>query len=274
MIIDTHLHVWSADTDSYPFFGGRQPSSDGSVELLNKVMSAAAVDRAVIVQPIYYLYDNRYVAACLKAFPGRFSAIGLVDCQAPDAADQLERLVRQDGFSGLRIHTSRPDDPAEWAAADQDPVWERAGELGASFIVHGPAALLPALEPIIARFPEVAVALDHIGGAPTNEPEPRPLLGNVLKLARYPNVYIKFTPQGNKSEQGYPFTDTFPAFRLLYDAFGPQRLMWGTNFPGVINSLGYVRAVDMFNMHMDFLSDADKEWLFSRTALGIYNFGE
>ena len=127
MIIDTHLHVWSADTDSYPFYEGRQPSSDGSVELLNKVMSAAAVDRAVIVQPIYYLYDNRYVAACLKAFPGRFSAIGLVDRQAPDAADQLERLVRQDGFSGLRIHTSRPDDPAEWAAADQDPVWERAG---------------------------------------------------------------------------------------------------------------------------------------------------
>jgi predicted TIM-barrel fold metal-dependent hydrolase len=54
----------------------------------------------------------------------------------------------------------------------------------------------------------------------------------VLKLARYPNVYIKFTPQANKSDQGYPFTDTFPAFRLLYDAFGPQRLMWGTNFPG------------------------------------------
>ena len=47
MIIDTHLHVWSADTDSYPFYEGRQPSSDGSVELLNKVMSAAAVDRAV-----------------------------------------------------------------------------------------------------------------------------------------------------------------------------------------------------------------------------------
>ena len=79
MIIDTHLHVWSADTDSYPFDDGRQPISDGSIELLNTVMSAAAVDRAVIVQPIYYLYDNRHVAACLKAFPSRFSAIGLVD---------------------------------------------------------------------------------------------------------------------------------------------------------------------------------------------------
>ena len=186
MIIDTHLHVWSDDAEHYPFAEGRTQVGGGSVELLNQTMDEVGVDKAVIVQPIYYLFDNRYVADCLRRFPGRFAAIGLVDPKAPDATDRLEKLVREDGFGGLRIHSSRLDHPSEWAAPDQDPLWRRSEELGTCFIVHGPAANLPHLAPIIGRFPEVPVVLDHIGGAPTNEEPPFPLLSHVLDLARFP----------------------------------------------------------------------------------------
>ena len=272
MIIDTHLHVWSDDAERYPFAEGRTQVGGGSVELLNQTMDEVGVDRAVIVQPIYYLFDNGYVADCLRRFPGRFAAIGLVDPKAPDAVDRLERLVREDGFGGLRIHSSRLDHPSEWAAPDQDPLWRRSEELGTCFIVHGPAANLPHLEPIIGRFPEVPVVLDHIGGAPTNEEAPFPLLSHVLDLARFPKVYVKFTPQAHKSELPFPHADTFPAFRRIYDAFGPQRLMWGTNFPGVMKGVGYGPALEMFRDHVDFLTDDDKAWLFHRTALQVWSF--
>ncbi|MCY3668078.1 MAG: amidohydrolase family protein [Gemmatimonadetes bacterium] len=272
MIIDTHLHVWSDDAERYPFAEGRTQVGGGSVELLNQTMDEVGVDRAVIVQPIYYLFDNRYVADCLCRFPGRFAAIGLVDPKAPDAVDRLERLVREDGFGGLRIHSSRLDHPSEWAALDQDPLWRRSEELGTCFIVHGPAANLPHLEPIIGRFPEVPVVLDHIGGAPTDEEPPFPLLSHVLDLARFPKVYVKFTPQAHKSELPFPHADTFPAFRRIYDAFGPQRLMWGTNFPGVMKGVGYGPALEMFRDHVDFLTDDDKAWLFHRTALQVWSF--
>ena len=272
MIIDTHLHVWSDDSECYPFAEGRTQVGGGSVELLNQTMDEVGVDKAVIVQPIYYLFDNRYVADCLRRFPGRFAAIGLVDPKAPDAVDRLERLVREDGFGGLRIHSSRLGHPAEWAAPDQDPLWRRSEELGTCFIVHGPAANLPHLEPIIGRFPEVPVVLDHIGGAPTNEEAPFPLLSHVLDLARFPKVYVKFTPQAHKSELPFPHADTFPAFRRIYDAFGPQRLMWGTNFPGVMKGVGYGPALEMFRDHVDFLTDDDKAWLFHRTALQVWGF--
>ena len=69
------------------------------------------------------------------------------------------------------------------------------------------------------------------------------LLSNVLNLARYPRVYVKLTPQAHKSELPYPHEDTFPTFRRLYDAFGPERLMWGTNFPGVLKGVGYLPAL-------------------------------
>ena len=274
MIIDTHLHVWSDDVDTYPFADGNKERAAAPVELLNQTMAAAGVDKAVIVQPIHYLYDNRYVASCLRRFPGKFAAIGLVDRQAPDAPDQLERLVKEDGFGGLRIHLARPDDPAEWAAPDQDPIWQRARDLGVCFISHGPAALLPALEPIIARFPDVPLVLDHIGGAPTDEEPPFPLLSKVLNLAQYPKVYAKFTPQAHKSKLPFPHQDTFAAFRRIYDAFGAQRLMWGTNFPGVLKETGYGPALELFQIHMDFLTDQDREWLFHRAALQVWKFGD
>ena len=273
MIIDTHLHVWSDDFECYPFAEGRKEIGGATVELLNKTMAEAGVDKAVIVQPIPYLYDNRYVANCLKRFPGKFAAMGLIDRHAPDAPDQLQRLVEEDGFAGLRIHLARPDDPSEWAAPDQDRIWQRAETLGACFLVFGPAALLPAVEPIIARFPTVKVVLDHIGGAPTDEDPPYPLLSNVLNLARYPHVYVKFTPQRHTSKRPYPHEDTFPTYRRIYDAFGPQRLMWGTNFPGVLKETGYLPALELFRTHMDFLTEEDRDWLFSRTALTVWKFG-
>jgi predicted TIM-barrel fold metal-dependent hydrolase len=62
-------------------------------------------------------------------------------------------------------------------------------------------------------------------------------------------------------------------FHRIYDAFGPERLMWGTNFPGVLRSMGYVHALELFRTHMGFLTDDDKEWLFSKTAMTVWKFG-
>ena len=88
MIVDTHLHVWSSDYETYPMAGGRTSSEDGSVEFLNAKMDEAGVDKAVIVQPIHYLFDNSYVSDTLKRFPGKFAAIGLVNQFEPGAADK------------------------------------------------------------------------------------------------------------------------------------------------------------------------------------------
>ncbi|MFC1526657.1 amidohydrolase family protein [Candidatus Latescibacterota bacterium] len=273
MITDTHLHVWSGDYDRYPFAEGRKASEPAPLELLDRIMGSAGVERAVIVQPIHYLYDNRYVAECRRRRPGRLAAIGLIDQQAPDAPEQLEQLVAEEGFGGLRIHlASRVAEPAEWSAPDQDPLWRKAEELGTCFCVHGPCDHLAAVSPIFARFPGVPVVLDHIGGAPTDEEPPFPRLSRVLDLASLPNVYVKLTPQPHKSQEPYPHPDTFDTYRRIHDAFGPQRLMWGTNFPGVLRGTGYVRALELFRTHLDFLTDDDRQWLFHRTAERVWRF--
>ena len=273
MIIDSHLHVWSDDPERYPW-AGEGSTEAGTVELLLETMAKNRVAKACIVQPIHYRYDNRYVADCLARYPTRFSAIAIMDRSAPDAVERLERLVTEDGFEGLRMHLARADDPAEWAASDQDPIWRKAEELGACMLSFGPAAKQPAVEPIIARHPGVKVILDHLGGAPTRGEEPPfPLLQKVLNLARYPNVYVKFTPQVGQGTAIYPFADQHAVYQRIYDAFGPQRLLWGTDFPHIFRTIGYRLGVDLFRRHMAFLTEEDKQWLFAKTALSIWKFG-
>ena len=272
MIIDSHLHVWSDDPVRYPW-AGEGTSEAGTVELLLETMAKNGVHKACIVQPIHYLYDNRYVADCLARYPTTFSGIAIMDRNAPDAVERLEWLVGEDGFEGLRMHLGRAEDPAEWAAPDQDPIWRKAEELGACMLSLGSAEQQPAIAPIIARHPGVKVVLDHLGGAPVQEEPPFRLLRKVLDLARYPNVYVKFTPRVGDGTDIYPFSDQHAVYERIYDAFGPRRLMWGTDFPHIFRNIGYRAGLDLFRRHMAFLNEDDKEWLFAKTALSIWRFG-
>jgi predicted TIM-barrel fold metal-dependent hydrolase len=274
VIIDSHLHVWSDDESRYPYGEVSRPGTGdrASVELLNEHMAEAGVEKAVIVQPIHYLYDNRYVADCLARFPGRFAAVCLVDPKDPAAPDQLEELVRGRGFGGMRLHLSRQEDPSALAASDQDPLWRRVEELSVCLIVLGRATDLPALEPIVDRFPDVKVVLDHLGGPPVGEEPTHPLLGNVLRMAMYPNVYVKVSNMNRMSKGPYPHRDTHDMVRRIYDALGPERLMWGTDFPHVLTAGGYVRALELVRDELDFLTNEDKDWLFSGTVRKVWKF--
>ena len=272
MIIDPHLHVWSDDEERYPFSGQSSPGEEGSVELLNRTMAEAGVDRAVIVQPIHYLFDNRYLADCLKRFPGKFAAQALVDPTVPEAPDLLEELVREHGFGGMRIHLSRYGDPAGLAARAKDPLWQRAGDLAVGFNLFGKGEDHPPMEAIIARFPEVKVVVDHLGGVPADEPEPKPLLNNLLRWAQYPNVYVKVSNVGTRSQEPYPHPDTVPMIRQIYDAYGPERLMWGTDFPHVLRSCGYVESLALIREHL-FFTEEDLEWILCNSILKFWKFG-
>ena len=269
MIIDPHLHVWSDDEATYPFH--TRPRQPGSAELLLETMANAGVDKAVIVQPILYLFDNRYVSDCLKRYPGRFAAQALVDPTKPEAPDELEQLVKEEGFGGMRIHLSRYGDPAGLAAEDKDPLWARARDLDVCFNLFGRAEDHAPVEPIIARFPEVRVVVDHIAGIPAHEPEPKPLLTNLLNWAQYPNVHVKISNIGGRSQEPYPHCDTFDMIRRITDAYGPQRLMWGTDFPHVLTGTGYVESLDLIRNEM-FFSTEDLEWMLCKTILKLWTF--
>ena len=107
------------------------------------------------------------------------------------------------------------------------------------------------LEPIVDRFPDVKVVLDHLGGPPIGEETTRPLLGNVLRMARYSDMYVKVSNMNRMSKFPYPHRDTHEIARRIYDAFGPERLMWGTDLPYVLTAGGYVHALELVREELD-----------------------
>ena len=229
MIVDTHLHVWSSDYNTYPMEGGRTSNENGSVEFLNTRMAEAGVDKAVIVQPIHYLFDNSYVSDTLKRFPGKFAAIGLVNQFEPGASDRLETLVTEHGFSGLRIHLSRPDHTSMWAGTRSGPYLGQGRQARSELHIARPVLSLLGHRADHRAAPRRPHRTRPHGGAPRIEDPPYPGMRPVLDLAKYPNVYVKLIP--HKEQEPFPYKDSHDAFKRIYDAFGPQRLMVGDELP-------------------------------------------
>jgi L-fuconolactonase len=125
------------------------------------------------------------------------------------------------------------------------------------------------LVPLIEANPTLDVVIDHMAVCPLGNPEQLRLL---LELARFPRVYVKISELWAIAAQPYPYLDTQDRVRRLVDAFGPNRLMWATNWPVSLQKLPYARAVELYRNHMPYLSLADHQQILSKTALTLWPF--
>jgi predicted TIM-barrel fold metal-dependent hydrolase len=274
-VIDTHMHVWTTDWEQYPFTPPearlKLPEESNTAEEVVETMARHGVDYTVLVQVRYYGWDNRYLADCLRRWPGRFAAQGLIDPRDPAAAERLTYWMKEHGFAGVRLSPSYDPDAGWLNSPDSNPLWRRAEELGAIFNFLIREEQLPQLEDMAARFPGVPVVVDHMG-YPNVEGD----TANLLRLARLPNVYVKVTEFYNHSKtRQYPYADVIPTVRRVYDAFGPQRLLWGTGFVRGENvgRIPYGQELELIREHVPFFTPEDQEWILGRTALKLWRFG-
>lgn len=276
-IVDSHMHVWSLDMARYPVKppepNVRPQTEDGSVERYIEEMKQDGVDLAVLVQPRQYGWDNSYIADCVRRFPDRFVGHGLIDPHDPNNAQVLEREVRENGLAGMRL--SPIYHPKEqWLNSPANyPLWRKAGELGAVFNVFIAAPQIPQLEDMVQRFPEVKVVVDHLGRPEILNRPPWAENDSLLRLARYRNVWVKFTELYTASKNKvYPYRDVQPFGRRVYDAFGPRRLLFGTGMVGVTRRIPLADELRLVREDIPYFKDQDKEWILGRNALGIWRW--
>jgi predicted TIM-barrel fold metal-dependent hydrolase len=164
-------------------------------------------------------------------------------------------------------------------AKSSDALWEKAEQLGAIFNFFIAAEQLPKLEARLKRFPRVKVVIDHLArvdlGGTNAEAETKKLLA----LARYPNVHVKVSELMILSpSKKYPYRDTFPLVRAVYEAFGADRLLWGTGFPGATRAQADRPALEdelaLIRKEIPFFSAEDRSKILGANAAKLWGFGD
>ena len=229
MIVDTHTHVVSPDRESYPLSprplsGAWYDESPCSAVELADLMTAAGVDRAVLVQAMgAYSFDNRYVADSAAARPDRFASACCVDPDAEDPVSELSHWLGERGMRGVRLFALAREGSSWLAEPRTFPLWECAAEHHAHVIVTIFSQQLPELRQVLERFPGIAVSLDHCAFPDVTAPEP------LLALAEHRNLNLKVSTHvldAAEKADGHPSSFV----ERLVAGFGAERIMWGSDF--------------------------------------------
>jgi predicted TIM-barrel fold metal-dependent hydrolase len=265
--IDAHSHVWTPDSQRFPLGpwitpDKMEPPSFTAEELL-AVAEPCGVDRVVLIQHApYYGADNSYLVECAKRHPGRFSIVAIVDERRDDLADHLRRLKAQ-GVRGIRIGPNRyadrtlVQDPSNWLNAPaMRNLWVQAAEHDLILCPLLNAEQVPTLEPMLNRFPKARLAIDHFGHCSADKPDG---LQTLLGLSRFPGLHVKASGFYKFGDRTAPYDDLASTIQGVVEAFGTERVIWGSDCPYQLQSGNTYRdAVRLIESGLDFLKPSDR----------------
>ena len=240
------------------------------VEQLIAEQHRAGIQKAALVQAsTCYGHDNSYVADAVEAYPERFTGVFSCDILAPDASETIARWAAR-GLTGLRLFTTGSTMPGQERWLDDPrtfPAWNKVEEMGLPVCLQMTAEAIPQVEIVLQRFPGLRVILDHLARPVQDDGPPYKTAESLWRLARFPGVYLKATERnfvGARAGRATP--ETF--FGRLVSTFGSSRIAWGSNFPASERSVP--ELLSLAQDTLAFLPQADREWIFSRTAQTLY----
>jgi len=232
-------------------------------------LDSAGVSRAAIVTPSTMGWDNSVTVQAVREHPDRFVGIGRIDPSAEDAADQCASLLA-DGVRGVRLTTHQV---AELSWLHGDPVHALADVLatrGGVVEFHSGPAEFGLVGEFAERHSDLTIMIDH-GGRPDVTAG---VTGDdhraALALARFPNVTTKTPAAYFFSRVEPPHRDLAPYLRSLLDAFGAERVLWGSDWPGCLAAGGYRDAVAAGEAALDGASVSEREGVLHGTFERIF----
>jgi predicted TIM-barrel fold metal-dependent hydrolase len=272
--IDAQVHAYERNHPGRPWIGFLNGPAEVTGDDMVAAMDAVGVDGALLVSPFsMYRYDASYALEVHAAHPGRFGLIKPVDPADPAVADTIADWAATDGTVAIRImmRDNVSTDPA-------DPGINRA--LAAAAQHHLPVNLmctgrLGQAAALAARNRNTMLVIDHLGLQQPSEPpapaRPFAALPELLTLAAHDNIVVKITGACTLSHEPFPYSDLWDPLGRIFDAFGFERCMWGTDWTRAVALLTYQQGVEAFRV-TDRLSDSDRAALMGKTLQRIYQW--
>ncbi|MFJ8506463.1 amidohydrolase family protein [Streptomyces avermitilis] len=277
MTVDAHHHVWDLSVRDQDWITGPelQPlRRDFTVADLEPAARAAGVDRTVLVQTITVAEETPEFLALAAESELIGGVVGWIDLTRPDVADELARLAElPDGayLRGIRHQVQGEPDP-DWLL--RPDVRRGLAAVAGAGLVYDLVVLphqLPACVKAAAGLPGLTFVLDHLGKPPIASGALEPWATHVRALAALPNTVCKVSGMLTEAGPGTWTTDALrPYADTVLDAFGPGRLMFGSDWPVCTLAASYGQVIDVTYELTAALGADEREDLFSGTATRVY----
>lgn len=275
-VVDAHQHFWNKARAPYPWLGPDTPAIDRAIEFdeLEPILRRHGIDGTVLVQSADNDADTDYMLSVAAEHPQILAVVGYVPLERPlDAEARLLTLTQTGIVVGVRNLIHNQPDPDWLLRGDVDRGLHVLDEAGVTFDV---VSVLPRhLEhvPVIAeRHPNLRVVIDHLSKPPVKSDEWQPWRRLITRAADCPNVYAKvsglYPVTGGPADWNAADIEPFVHFAL--EIFGPDRLMYGGDWPISILNGGYDRVWQELSKVFDALSAPERSALLGRTAIEFY----
>lgn len=273
-IIDSQVHAYEANTPKRPWATVPNWPAHVTGDEMVAAMDAVGVDGAIMISPFAtYRYDASYAEEVARRHPDRMAIVKPVDPDDQNVADVIAKWKETKGAVGIRIFLREE----EKRAADHpgfDRICKAAVhyDLPLNFLFWG---RVDDGMKIIDCHPETRFIVDHLGllqpRVPPAPAEPWADLPKILDLAKRPNAVIKISGACTLSKQPYPFPDIWDPLKRIFDAWGFERCLWGTDWTRAFAVVNYENAVTPF-LGTKTLSDSERAMLMGGACAKAYGW--
>jgi len=276
MIIDSQVHAYEANTPKRPWATVPNWPAHVTGDEMVAAMDKVGVDGAIFISAFsMYRYDASYAVEVQRAHPGRFALVKPVDPDNPAVGEVIAEWKKTPGAAGIRIMI--PKEPGRERQAG-DPGLARIlreavrNDLPVNMLCWGNLDTGTAL---IDRHPDTRFIIDHLGilqpRTPPAAPEAWADLPKVLELAKRPNAVIKISGACTLSREPYPFSDIWEPLARIFDAWGFERCLWGTDWTRAFAVVNYEQAVKPF-VETTRLSETERAMLMGGACAKAYRW--
>lgn len=282
MIVDAHAHVFVKTSDKYPrSLSDLYPAErEAPAEDLLAAMRANRVTYAILV---HIAGQDKYLLDCLRRYPDNFR--GIITPQSGEELTELAFTGRTSPVVGFRFLTLGD---ANARAVESMPTFrllQQIATAGLCVSFYGDDAQLRLLKRILDKLPDLVILVNHLGMPRSdlvvdNLGRPRPravsppaVSPSFLELSRHPTAHVIMSGQYAFSQEAYPYMDMRPVVAAILDAFGPGRLLFGSDFPWIAQHPGYGKVVSLLERQFPGLSARERSAIIGGNAARLFDLG-
>ena len=272
MRIDAHQHFWRYDPVRDDWITPEMSvlQRDFMPRDLLPLLGKNGVAGSVAVQAAQSEEETRFLLGLAEEHEEVLGVVGWVDLLSPDLPERLEELARSPRLRGVRhIAQAEPDE-----FLTREGVLRGIGELrrfGLTYDILVYSRQLPAALALVERLPDQPFVVDHLAKPPISAGVLEPWASMMQAMARRPNVWCKVSGMVTEADwAGWRHGDFEPYFQVVLDAFGPERLMFGSDWPVCLLAAQYADAVELAETLTEPLSASERARVFGENAVAFY----